>query len=171
MIHCCSELTNVAVGNSPFSLNMILNWYDGELEGFLRCGGCAKTFRYMILAWDHLQDDRLFVLSEVAPESFLRVETFAAEFDTTPSTNSLILWGPGFEERRTEVEEMLDLIVRSAGPPLYLIECRSLMKQIKNWELTDHLLDTIRIRPSTSATPDEPIDPDDIKQWRSLRSS
>jgi hypothetical protein len=170
-MQCCTELATYAAGKSPFALNVIFDWYDGELEGFLRCGGCKTTLRYKILAWDHLQDDRLFVLSEIPAASFLRIERLAAELNTTPSTSSLILWGPRMEERRTEVEELVSSTVKSAGPPRFLVEGRSLSGRIKSWQLSAVLLDAIRSRPPTSSDPDEPDDPDDIRQWRALLNS
>jgi hypothetical protein len=41
-------------------------YFDGETEGFLRCGVCGQSYRFQLLDWDEHQDRRIFTLVRIS---------------------------------------------------------------------------------------------------------
>lgn len=70
---CCQNLHEVFPAPSPFSEKIILNWYDGPLEGIVRCTACSRDYYFRDLAEDEASGVRIYGLFNLPAGTLERV--------------------------------------------------------------------------------------------------
>jgi len=71
---CCQKLTELCPAPSPFSEDVVLNWYDGPLEGIVRCAECSREYYFRDLAEDEEAGIRVYGLFDLPTGTLKRVK-------------------------------------------------------------------------------------------------
>ncbi len=71
---CCQKLMEFCPVPSPFSEEIILNWYDGPLEGIVRCGDCSREYYFRDLAENEESGMRVYGLFDLPIGTLERVK-------------------------------------------------------------------------------------------------
>lgn len=90
-----------------------LGFYDGPTEGFLRCGGCGREFRFR---WIDVSEEsagdgevRIFGLSGLPSNTIARFEEAMSPFDRPKSS----LWFPVWSFPTEAARDSMDALVES----------------------------------------------------------
>ncbi len=73
MSACCQNLQEVCPAPSPFDEKLILNWYDGPLEGIVRCMACSRDYYFRDLAENEESGVRIYGLFTLPAGTLERV--------------------------------------------------------------------------------------------------
>jgi hypothetical protein len=128
---CCRDLNRLSKGPSPFDRVIALGWYDGPTEGLVRCGDCARVYRFDLL--DSVDEDRgirLYSLAPVPADTMDRLVDVLAPFMTPSWPMWAPLWKFPTEDDRIAVERAVDELMAKAAAPEFVIETAGLLDEI-----------------------------------------
>lgn len=90
-----------------FDRFVILDWYDGVVEGLVRCDSCAAWYLSRLVAWSITDNLRLYALR---PLSARQIDSILRTLGQNPVWPK---WSPRFDEHLSrELENTLDSIER-----------------------------------------------------------
>jgi hypothetical protein len=127
---CCRSLSQFPKGPSPFDRAIVLGWYDGPIEGFVRCSSCNRIFRFVML--DSLDEDReirIYSLAPVANDSWDRLVTALSPFMAPNWPMWTPLWKFPTEADRIAVDRVVDELIAQADPPEYVVIAPGLLDE------------------------------------------
>lgn len=100
---------------------IVLDYYDGPLQGFARGAFGADCCYFQIVAWSRWNDYRLFAVVAIEPETFQRVADALAQADAgRPGAVGPARWA--FADRATAVQmdALLHRCIEQAHSPGFL---------------------------------------------------
>ena len=131
---CCRELTQLRTNKSPFSRIVALDWYDGPRAGFLRCGCCAREFRFELpdelINAEQEQDLRIFSLARLAPAALTRFSESLSRYEAPAVPKWDPRWKFPTDAEQIALDHLTDQIREGAGAPELVIATRNLSEEI-----------------------------------------
>ena len=128
---CCRDLSRPSKGPSPFDRVIALGWYDGPTEGLVRCGACARVYRFDLL--DSVDEDRgirLYSLAPVPTDTMDRLVDVLSPFMTPSWPMWAPLWKFPAEDDRIAVERAVNELMAKVAAPEFVIETAGLLDEI-----------------------------------------
>jgi hypothetical protein len=155
---CCSQFPTHGRITSPFKDNIVLGYYDGPIEGIVRCSVCQKSWYYKLIAWDRWQNSRLFFLSELPESSFDLVQEFFRNIEPN-WCQGVIPWSFASEALKTSADEFIDRIIAAASKPQWIVLGKSISARVRIREVNHEILDAITVASDRGQH-------EDIGRWR-----
>jgi hypothetical protein len=121
---------------SPFDQVLILGWYDGPQEGFVRCARCKQVYHFNYL--DSLDEDegiRLFALAPLPTDSIERMTKALSPFMKPGWPMWVPIWSFPTDEDRQRVDSLVAEIRKNAGPLRLVISTADIARQIQGAKL------------------------------------
>jgi hypothetical protein len=130
------ELLAVPAGNLAVSEAVVLDWYDGPLEGFLRFDVPPTTWQFKLFAEraeNEAPDDRLFLLSEVPVGLWKKLIAALAGKENTEAATQIPSWQFATPAARAAADEAVAQLERSCRPAELLVRLSGSMTISHMW--------------------------------------
>lgn len=126
----CFEQRVEKAGNvkSPFSRQLVVDFYDGTMAALVQCGVCGRTYSCFMIDSDKKRMKRIFALYPIDPEALRRLTELSADIGARPN------WPYWVAHVPVEVGEALFPksmeILKSANVPEWIIAADSYIETI-----------------------------------------
>ena len=109
-------MTNV---NQPKDEKYVLDFYDGVTEEFNVCG---NKFNYVkVIAWDELQDERIFLCFDISPQVGGKIHKLLATSKSTITDNKITYRVSLLKGEQKKFQELLtEVVLHQLNPPIFL---------------------------------------------------
>jgi hypothetical protein len=121
---------------SPFDQVLVLGWYDGPQEGFIRCARCKRVYHFNYLdAVDEDEGIRLFALAPLPADSIERMTKALSSYMEPGWPMWVPIWSFPTDEDRQLSDSLVAAIRAKAGPPRLVISTSDMARQIQGAKL------------------------------------
>lgn len=115
-----------------------LGWYDGTTSGLAECASCSTVFKYDLVDWDADQEQRIFVLSRTAHQTFDRIVDMLRAFESPKWP----FWNPRWNIEPPQVKERTksevdDYLSRADEPGFLIASDRQLKRVFATGQVTE----------------------------------
>jgi len=113
------EFETAGDAKSPFSRQLVVDFYDGTLTALVQCGVCGRTYACFMIDSDERLAKRIFALRPIDPDAFTKLTALDVKAGALPNWP---YWVPHIPEEvgRTLFPEATE-ILNSAGPAEWVI--------------------------------------------------
>lgn len=66
----CPHLASSGLRSLAIEPDDVLAWFDGPVDGVVRCGACGGAALVLLLDWNHSTTERVFALAPLDPAAF-----------------------------------------------------------------------------------------------------
>lgn len=156
---CTERLRNMRAEQSPFAKQVILDSYDGTLNGIVRCDACGTAYDCRIIDWDDKFEKRIFALSPLPEGVFDDVVRLSSRGVETPKWP---IWAPKRlpnEAEHSDVDEAIESSLNQAGAPCLLVAADRYFQRIYATRVPETTLHE-EIRKSNT-----PLGPNATRDW------
>ncbi len=109
---CCQQRTHGVMASLPFRRVLATGYHDGPIEGFTSCSICERSYGFHLLAWDNMQDTRIFGFSPIS----VSFDEIAARLAVKPCGGSGLTLVPPLSESLDEfVSQLLGIPITVAA--------------------------------------------------------
>lgn len=131
-----AEILAVPRGDITVSHAIVLDWYDGPIEGYLKFEVLPTAWRFKLFA-EHSEDEdsdsRIYLLSEVPVELWDRL----SESVRNQVSSTSVMWVPSWQfesdDDRAAADDVVAGLEDSAGPPELMIRASATMVISEAW--------------------------------------
>jgi len=78
---CCREFASTEPMISPFTRQLIFDWYDGVVNGVVQCETCGTSWFLDLRAWDGSANLFVYIAAELPLNSFCELSTLLVRLD------------------------------------------------------------------------------------------
>jgi len=88
-VEICEHVLRASATSSPLKRMLVSGYYDGPKNGFAECETCGQTYSFRMLAWDSMEDVRIFGLAPITP-SLDEIRTRLLQWPSSSAAFTLI---------------------------------------------------------------------------------